>query len=54
MLQLPPFNDWLTVDKKVCSTISDMTKKYDESGDVFKSVPHSVLTFSTPICSLPG
>ena len=23
----PPFNDWLTVDKKVCSTFSGVTKK---------------------------
>ena len=25
--RLPSFNDWLIVDKKVCPTFSDMTKK---------------------------
>ena len=52
---LPSFDDWLTVDKKVCPTFSDVKESMvNVSGNVFKSVPHSVLTFLTPNCSFPG
>ena len=52
---LPSFDDWLTVDKKVCPTFSDVKESMvNVSGNVFKSVPHSVLTFLTPNCSFLG